>query len=193
MWTQYSREKAAKPGAALIAMIIAFGATVGLAQWTIGHRSIQDVISPPGWPIKFTLPKSHRWIELPSREYRGYIEDADESKAFRGRSETDQRCMLIVAYAEGPQAINPVGALSRSVLILTGVVETIRMGPLKGTVTTFRDTHEGITQLHAEASNDKDLQIRVYLWSEQSSRRMMEPLTALCESIELTRTEKSPK
>ena len=173
-------------------MIVAFGATVGLAQWTIGHRSIQDVISPPGWPFKFVLPKSHNWIEGSSRDHRPYIEDADEIKVFRGQSVAGPPCMLIVAYSQGPEAIKPLEAFSKSVMILIGEIEPIRMGPLKGTVATFRHSDEGITQLHAEASDNKDLQIRVYLWSDKSARRLKKPLIALCESIELARPENSP-
>lgn len=66
MWTQYTREKPAKPGWTIATMAIALAATIGLAQLQVSANKPVEwkaslAVKADEWPIAFQLPDTLNW------------------------------------------------------------------------------------------------------------------------------------
>ncbi|MCB9858517.1 MAG: hypothetical protein H6818_22800 [Phycisphaerales bacterium] len=73
MWTQYTREKPAKPGWTIATMAVALAATIGLAQMQVSANKPVEwkatlAIKADTWPIAFQLPNVLDWSKQPTNE-----------------------------------------------------------------------------------------------------------------------------
>ena len=122
MWKAYTREKPARRGWALAAMIVALMGTLALAQWQIGLSGLPDwkpdrTVDSDNWPISFDLPTGFGWEG--SRTDINMVELL--KRAFGGRSSEIGSAVFSGSSKQIPAINLQVGIYGESIAALGGL------------------------------------------------------------------------
>lgn len=187
MWKQYTRETPARPGWAVAGMVLAFAATLGLAQWTIGHRQLSLRQELKGWPIAFTLPASLNWSQAKGREAYHYIKGTYEATYIGHHSELGH-CLFIVVCEPEAEPAGFAEILRRHARVLTGESEPIRVGPLEGMLTRAVGDHDQ-RMVYVEATSPDRLEMNLFVIADWREADLKKVIREAAESIEILATK----
>ncbi len=191
MWKEYTREAPARSGWTLGGMVLIFAGTLVLADWTAGSRRFSHHQVLAGWPITFKLPDEYRWrraddvlhISLPKVEYTAmYLAYHRDQGHF----------WLSVRCDPTGEAVSPSEKLGRGLRAIIGIEESIRIGPLNGSLSRLQD-EDGGAKFYAEAASDDGLRIDIVLVAESARLQTVKKMIRqICESVEIVPRESRP-
>ncbi len=186
MWTEYSREKPARPRWTLVTMGLAFIATVIGAKVMVdsGGSAVSGWQELDGWPIVFELPADYRWGCERGIGRTGAQAGGDRGVAqFRGQDASGNQVILRIEFNRLPRAGKLRDALEEMTGMVSGWDSQMTIGPFEGVVSVSDESGYGM-DITAAGFDGEGLGIVIVLRSGRALSAAMQTFRSLCESIE---------
>ena len=191
MWTEFTREKPARRGLALLTTFVALAGTTGLAWTMTSARAAPTLDSrdqfPPGWPFAFTLPSGYSWSPQGLTGAGDSLADGNGGlAAYLGETPIGDRASLVILYGFLSDKSTP--ELIRRELSITDLAagRPIRIGPIDGHVVSVGiPSRRGAQQTRflAGGSLPVGLAVRIDFQTTSDSEDASRAFEELCRSV----------